>query len=43
MFTALFEINRQVLEILELPGLEILIKFRLGEVSPAVEENDNND
>jgi hypothetical protein len=42
VFTALLEINRQVLEIRELPGLEIWIQFRLGEVRPTVEKNKNN-
>ena len=42
MFTVLLEINRQVLEILELPRLEMLIQFRLLEVSPAIAENENN-
>ncbi|MDE1044660.1 MAG: hypothetical protein OSA05_05245 [Nitrospinaceae bacterium] len=36
VFTALLEINRLVLEVLELPGLEMLTQFRLREVSPAV-------
>jgi hypothetical protein len=39
VFTALKEINRQVLEILELPGLEMLTQFRLREVHPAVAKN----
>ena len=34
VFTALLEINRQVLEVLELPDLEMLIQFRLREVHP---------
>lgn len=42
VFTALLEINRQVLEVLELPGLEMLTQFRLREVHPAVAENKNN-
>ena len=42
MFTALLEINRKVLEVLELPGLAMLTQFRLREVSPAVAENGNN-
>jgi hypothetical protein len=42
VFTALLEINRQVLEILELPGLEMLTQFRLREVHPAVAENRSN-
>ena len=42
MFTALLEINRQVLEVLELPRLEMLTQFRLCEVSPAIAENENN-
>ena len=41
VFTALLEINRQVLEILELPGLEMLTQFRLREAHPAVAENNN--
>ncbi len=41
VFTALLEINRQVLEILELPGLEMLTQFRLREVHPAVLKNKN--
>ena len=41
MFTALLEINRKVLEVLALPRLEMLTKFRLREVSPAVAENEN--
>ena len=43
MFTALLEINRQVLEVLELPGLEMLTQFRLLEVSPAVVKNENKE
>jgi hypothetical protein len=35
--------NRQVLEVLELSELEMLTKFRLREVSPAVAENENNE
>jgi hypothetical protein len=42
VFTALLEINRQALEVPDLPGLEILTKFRLSEVRPAVAENKNN-
>ena len=42
MFDALLEINRLVLEVLELPGLEMLTKFCLSEASPAVAENENN-
>jgi hypothetical protein len=42
LFTVLLEINRQVLEILELPELGMLTQFRLREVSPAVAENENN-
>jgi hypothetical protein len=42
VFTALLEINRQVLEVLELPRLEMLTQFRLREVSPAIAENENN-
>ena len=42
VFTALLEINRQVLEVLELLRLEMLTQFRLREVSPAIAENENN-
>lgn len=42
VFTALLGINRQVLEVLELPGLEMLTQFRLREVHPAVTVNKNN-
>jgi hypothetical protein len=42
VFTTLLEINRQVLAVLELPGLEMLTQFRLREVHPAVAENKNN-
>ena len=42
VFTALLEINRLVLEVLEFPGLEMLTKICLSEASPAVEENENN-
>jgi hypothetical protein len=34
VFDALLEINRLVLEVLELPGLKMLTQFRLREVSP---------
>jgi hypothetical protein len=39
----LLEINRQVLEVLELPGLEMLIQFRLREVHPAVAANNDGE
>jgi hypothetical protein len=42
VFTALLEINRQVMKVLELRGLEMLTNFRLREVSPAVVKNENN-
>jgi hypothetical protein len=41
VFTALLEINRQVLEVLELPGLEMLTQFCLREVHPAVAANND--
>lgn len=41
MFTALLEINRQVLKVLEIPELRMLTQFLLREVSPAVAENEN--
>ena len=43
VFTALLEINRSVLEVLELPGLEMLTQFRLREVHPAVAANNNEE
>jgi hypothetical protein len=42
VFTELLEINRLVLEVLELPGLKMLTQFRLREASLAVAENENN-
>jgi hypothetical protein len=42
VFTALQEINQQILGVLELPGLEMLTQFRLREVHPAIAENKNN-
>jgi hypothetical protein len=43
MFIALLEMNRQVLKVLELLGLEMLTQFCLRKVSPAVVENENNE
>jgi hypothetical protein len=43
VFNALLEINRQVIEVLELPGLEMLTQFRMLEVSPAVVKNENKE
>ena len=42
VFTALLEINRQVLDVLELPGLDMLTQFRLCEVIPGINENNSS-
>ncbi|MZH02411.1 MAG: hypothetical protein F3745_03150 [Nitrospinae bacterium] len=42
VFAALLEINRQVLEVLELPGLGALTQFRLCEVIPQISENNSS-
>ena len=42
IFTDFLEINRQAMEVLELPKLEMLTQFCLREVSPAVMKNENN-
>lgn len=41
VFSALLEINRQVIAVLELPGLEALTQFRLSVVIPDGGENTN--
>ncbi len=43
VFAALLEINRQILEVLELPGLELLTQFRLREVHPAAAAKNNSE
>ncbi len=42
VLTAFQEMNRQVLEMIELPGLEELTQFRLREVVPGFSANENN-
>lgn len=42
VFTAFHEINRQVLTVMEIPGLETLAQFRLREVRPGLAEEKTN-
>ena len=42
VFSAFLEVNRQILDMLEIPGLERLTQFRLREVMPGFEANKKN-
>ena len=42
VLSAFLEVNRQILEMLEIPGLERLTQFRLREVMPGFEANKKN-
>ena len=42
VLSAFLQVNRQILDMLEIPGLERLTQFRLREVMPGFEGNKNN-